>query len=217
MKDIKANTLAKTTEEVKSEVKADDATKAAKKKVAKEEKQLEAKPAEVKSGVKAETSKAEKVEQPKVEANKPKEENKEEKPQKSVLDRLMAKAKIETEARNADSNRVIKNKEDKIKAIKASPDGNSEESQKEIKKLEDSIAAIKKQMGGVKVHEALSNLAVLLAHTNISEDCFVDVMKSVAFNTPEAVRMRNFEEIFNILTGLFYDIKKGVNTYLAQN
>ena len=27
----------------------------------------------------------------------------------------------------------------------------------------------------------------------------------------------SFEEIFNILTSLFYDIKKGVNTYLAQN
>ena len=27
----------------------------------------------------------------------------------------------------------------------------------------------------------------------------------------------NFEEIFNILTSLFYDIKKGVNTYLAEN
>ena len=27
----------------------------------------------------------------------------------------------------------------------------------------------------------------------------------------------NFEEVFNILTSLFYDIKKGVNTYLANN
>ena len=27
----------------------------------------------------------------------------------------------------------------------------------------------------------------------------------------------SFEEVFNILTGLFYDIKNGVNTYLAEN
>ena len=186
-------------DEVKSEVKAEDATKAAKKKVAKavkaeEEKQPETKPAEE---VKAEAPKAEKVEQPKVEAAKPKEENKEQKPQKSALERLMARSKREAEARDKDIDNSIRIKQERIDKIKASPDGQSKESQEEIKKIEDSIAALKKQHSGTKVHEALSDLAILLAHTNISEDCFVDVMKSVASSTPEAIRIRNFEEIFN--------------------
>lgn len=186
-------------EEVKSEVKTDDATKAAKKKVtkvvkAKEEKQPETKPAEE---VKAEAPKTEKVEQPKVEAAKPKEENKEQKPQKSALERLMARSKREAEARDKDIDNSIRIKQERIDKIKSSPDSQSKESQEEIKKIESSIAALKKQHSGTKVHEALSDLAILLAHTNISESCFVDVMKTAVSNTPEAVRMRNFEEIFN--------------------
>ena len=182
--------------QAREERKAKEAAKKAEEEKAKQAAEAVKKTEEKKQSNSAKT-KVEKVEQPKVEAAKPKEENKEQKPQKSALERLMARSKREAEARDKDIDNSIRIKQERIDKIKASPDSQSKESQEEIKKIEDSIAALKKQHSGTKVHEALSDLAILLAHTNISEDCFVDVMKSVASSTPEAIRIRNFEEIFN--------------------
>ena len=96
-----------------------------------------------------------------------------------------------------DQEKMLQTLKERRSQAASKPDSQSKESQKTIKDLDSRIAALEKKLGTAVANEALSDLAILLAHTNISESCFVDIMKTAAFNTPEAVRMRNFEEIFN--------------------
>ena len=186
-------------DEVKSEVKADDATKAAKKKVAK----IAAEDNNTKEAPEVKEIKQENT--PKVEAK-----VEESKPKKSGLDTLKAKLARESANRRKDQERLLQTYTDRVKGMTARP-GYDE---KEVQDLNGRIEALKKELGQnqVKANEALSDLAILLLDTNISENCFVEVMEMVAANKANAdkAKKRIEKEAGEAMDALHDDIAKGL-------
>ena len=187
------------TKGVKSEVKADDATKAAKKKVAK----IAAEDNNTKEVPEVKEIKQENT--PKVEAK-----VEESKPKKSGLDTLKAKLARESANRRKDQERLLQTYTDRVKGMTARP-GYDE---KEVQDLNGRIEALKKELGQnqVKANEALSDLAILLLDTNISENCFVEVMEMVAANKANAdkAKKRIEKEAGEAMDALHDDIAKGL-------
>ena len=187
------------TKGVKSEVKADDATKAAKKKVAK----IAAEDNNTKEAPEVKEIKQENT--PKVEAK-----VEESKPKKSGLDTLKAKLARESANRRKDQERLLQTYTDRVKGMTARP-GYDE---KEVQDLNGRIEALKKELGQnqVKANEALSDLAILLLDTNISENCFVEVMEMVAANKANAdkAKKRIEKEAGEAMDALHDDIAKGL-------
>ena len=187
------------TKGVKSEVKADDATKAAKKKVAK----IAAEDNNTKEATEVKEIKQEDT--PKVEAK-----VEESKPKKSGLDTLKAKLARESANRRKDQERLLQTYTDRVKGMTARP-GYDE---KEVQDLNGRIEALKKELGQnqVKANEALSDLAILLLDTNISENCFVEVMEMVAANKANAdkAKKRIEKEAGEAMDALHDDIAKGL-------
>ena len=187
------------TKGVKSEVKADDATKAAKKKVAK----IAAEDNNAKEATEVKEIKQEDT--PKVEAK-----VEESKPKKSGLDTLKAKLARESANRRKDQERLLQTYTDRVKGMTARP-GYDE---KEVQDLNGRIEALKKELGQnqVKANEALSDLAILLLDTNISENCFVEVMEMVAANKANAdkAKKRIEKEAGEAMDALHDDIAKGL-------
>ena len=200
--EVKADDATKATKAAK--VKADDATKvkdtvkAAKKKVAKvaaESTNTKEAPSEVKE-IKQEAT--------------PKAEAEENKPQKSSMDTLRAKLARESANRRKDQERLLQTYTDRVKGMTARP-GYDE---KEVQDLNSRIEALKKELGQnqVKANEALSDLAILLLDTNISENCFVEVMEMVAANKANAdkAKKRIEKEAGEAMDALHDDIAKGL-------
>lgn len=187
------------TKGAKSEVKADDATKAAKKKVSK----TAAEDNSTKEATEVKEIKQEDT--PKVEAK-----AEESKPKKSSSDILKAKLARESANRRKDKERLLQTYTDRVKGMTARP-GYDEN---EVQDLNGRIEALKKELGQnqVKANEALSDLAILLLDTNISENCFVEVMEMVAANKANAdkVKKRIEKEAAEAMDALHDDIAKGL-------
>ena len=182
------------TEEVKSEVKTNDATKAVegnKTNTPKVETPKNQSSAKIKSTTKTLNAKktvANAITEP--EGEKPAEEKVEQKPQKSAWERQLALLKREAVARDKDIDRTVQSYRDRMNAIKSSPDSQSSESQKEIEELQKNIDSLLKKRS-TKVTEALSDLAILLLNTNISESCFVEVMEMAGANKENALKVKD--------------------------
>ena len=88
-----------------------------------------------------------------------------------------------------------------------------------------SISVIREAGGTIRIYTPFTQYEWNILKTHLNKDLLRRVKIT---NTPKAcidgksiilVNIEHFsiEEIFNILTSLFYDIKKGVNVYLAEN
>ena len=192
--------------EVKAEVKGEDATKAVKKgavkatdntakDIVKNAKKKVMKAVDTKA--KAETSKVEdkkeEVKQPEVKAEAKKEEVKqpevkaEAKPKKTEAERYEAKMRREAEARRKDQERVLQILKDQKTSMVSKPGYDAKEAQDLDKRISD----LEKRLGNAKVHEALSDLVLLLLNTNISESCFVEVMEMAGANKANALKVKD--------------------------
>jgi len=196
--------------EVKAEVKGEDATKAVKKgavkatdntakDIVKNAKKKVMKAVDTKA--KAETSKVEdkkeEVKQPEVKAEAKKEEVKAEakqpevkaeaKPKKTEAERYEAKMRREAEARRKDQERVLQILKDQKTSMVSKPGYDAKEAQDLDKRISD----LEKRLGDAKVHEALSDLVLLLLNTNISESCFVEVMEMAGANKANALKVKD--------------------------
>ena len=68
----------------------------------------------------------------------------------------------------------------------------------------------------------LAMLTLLLATTIAATGCNDNEVKPMETEDGKSIilvnnQYSNFDEIFNILSGLFYDIKKGINSYISEN
>ena len=77
--------------------------------------------------------------------------------------------------------------------------------------LKAKIEQMEKELGHTKVTEALSDLAVLLVKTNISENCFVEVMEMVAANkaNAEEALKRDEEDAMAAIDDIYKDVEVG--------
>ena len=142
------------------------------------------------------------------------------KEQKMIEYKRLADVKNETELEYITSewkdrfSRIPKEVENLIKLIKI-----------RILATECSISVIREAGGTIRIYTPFTQYEWNILKTHLNKDLLRRVKIT---NTPKAcidgksiilVNIEHFsiEEIFNILTSLFYDIKKGVNVYLAEN
>ena len=157
-----------------------------------EDKKEEVKQPEVKAEAKKEEVKAE-TKQPEVKAEAKKEEAKqpevkaEAKPKKTEAERYEAKMRREAEARRKDQERVLQILKDQKTSMVSKPGYDAKEAQDLDKRISD----LEKRLGNAKVHEALSDLVLLLLNTNISESCFVEVMEMAGANKANALKVKD--------------------------
>ena len=79
-----------------------------------------------------------------------------------------------------------------------------------VQDLDKRIADLEKTLNATKVNEALSDLAYLLVHTNISESCFVEVMEmTITKANAEKVKDRYDDEVEASIDALYKDVKEG--------
>ena len=179
------------TGEVKSEIKANDATEAAKEnktntpKVETSDGKPTNKPAvtNTKSATNAKKTVVNAIAKP-AENNKP-EENKS--AEQKYLERVMRLAKIGTA-------NELKNKKDALENLRTQRTGMTSKpgwDPKALQDLDDRIAKLEKELGATKTNEALSDLAILLLNTNISESCFVEVLEMAGANKTNALKVKD--------------------------
>ena len=88
-----------------------------------------------------------------------------------------------------------------------------------------SFAVVREAGGVIRVYTPFTQYEWNIVKSNLNKDILRRVKFSVAPKScieGKSILLINseysdFEEIFNILSSLFYDIKKGVNEYLAKN
>ena len=176
--------------EVKAEVKGEDATKAVKKGAAKATKTTKdiVKNAKKKVMKAVDTKTKAETTQPEVKAETTQPEVKAEaKPKKTEAERYEAKMRREAEARRKDQERVLQILKDQKTSMVSKPGYDAKEAQDLDKRISD----LEKRLGNAKVHEALSDLVLLLLNTNISESCFVEVMEMAGANKANALKVKD--------------------------
>ena len=211
--------------EVKAEVKADDATKAtndtktskkkSKEKAAEEAPKKRTGSIKINAGSKK-ANKPQETQTPEVEAktDKPQEtsraENKpaeEKTATQKEYDKLVRKMNAEKENRRKDQERMLQTYKDRYAEKTATPGYD----QTEMNDLKAKIEKLEKELGQAKVTEALSDLAVLLLDTNISENCFVEVMEMVAANKANAQKAlaRDEQSAMAVIDDINKDLQAG--------
>ena len=93
----------------------------------------------------------------------------------------------EAEARRKDQERVLQILKDQKTSMVSKPGYDAKEAQDLDKRISD----LEKRLGNAKVHEALSDLVLLLLNTNISESCFVEVMEMAGANKANALKVKD--------------------------
>ena len=109
------------------------------------------------------------------------------KPKKTEAERYEAKMRREAEARRKDQERVLQILKDQKTSMVSKPGYDAKEAQDLDKRISD----LEKRLGNAKVHEALSDLVLLLLNTNISESCFVEVMEMAGANKANALKVKD--------------------------
>ena len=115
---------------------------------------------------------------------------------KKVMKAVDTKAKTET-SKVEDKKEEVKQpevkaeaKKEEVKAETKQPEVKAE-AKKEEADLDKRISDLEKRLGNAKVHEALSDLVLLLLNTNISESCFVEVMEMAGANKANALKVKD--------------------------
>ena len=176
--------------EVKAEVKADDATKASKKRMGSIKINAGSKIKKAEEAPKA----GEKQSEIKVEKATPRAENKPaEEPkikvstEKSDEDKKYeAKLRREAAARRKDQEKQLEVLRQRKQEMTSKPGYDT----KAVEDLDSRISDLEKRLN-VTANEALSDLAILLLNTNITESCFVEVMEMAGANKANALKVRD--------------------------
>jgi hypothetical protein len=122
-------------------------------------------------------------------------------------DKLVRKMNTEKENRRKDQERMLQTYKDRYAEKTATPGYD----QTEMNDLKAKIEKLEKELGQAKVTEALSDLAVLLLDTNISENCFVEVMEMVAANKANAQKAlaRDEQSAMAVIDDINKDLQAG--------
>ena len=122
-------------------------------------------------------------------------------------DKFVRKMNAEKERRRKDQERMLQTYKDRYAEKTATPGYD----QTEMNDLKAKIEKLEKELGQAKVTEALSDLAVLLLDTNISENCFVEVMEMVAANKANAQKAlaRDEQSAMAVIDDINKDLQAG--------
>ena len=188
--------------EIKSEVNAEDATKAVKKATKGTKKKAN-----------NETIKNAKKKVAEITGNKPEEkvetkaeEKAESKAEKSSFDKFSASLRRQQAQKRKDQEKVLQDLRGRRQQMTSKPGYDT----KTVQDLDKRISDLEKTLGATKTNEALSELAYLLAHTNISESSFVEVMKmTIDKAKAEEIKDRYDSEIEESIDAIYKDIQEG--------